>query len=414
MTSPGTSSDGVASPPLERYAWALAAPAEDGTVPIIELDRRWGMPAAPSAEHVVAGRPPLRSVKPLPTAVANLVGRTLFPYVFRRRAREYRLVRSQRLPPPPGASGASGAARNFLLSGALFQFSTDGRFRTLFDDICKAASADEAPATYHASGDGSIVARIDVGGSSVVLRAAPKGSLSDPSHIADALEHLASHGVARVPRPLGRGEIEGISWMTESRLTGSEPPRVDAQLLEDVVAFCSQLPVRPQASTLASSELQKVAEAFPDRAASVARVSDRVVPILEGLPAATRHGDLWAGNLLVQDGRLVGVVDWAAWHEAAVPGTDLLHLWASETKRGSSRELGEIWSSRPWTDATWLQATRPYWSALGIEPDEPVLEAIAAAWWAAWVVQSLLRHPARARNNRWVAGNVDAVLESLS
>lgn len=414
MTSPGTSSDGVALPPLERYAWALAAPAEDAAVSIIELDRRWGMPAAPPAEHVVAGRPPLRSVKPLPSAVANLVGRALFPFVFRRRARRHRLVRSQRLSPPPGASGASGAARNLLLSGALFQLSTDGRFRTLFDAICKAAGAEETPATFHASGDGSIVARIHAGGSSGILRAAPKGSLSDPSHIADALEHLASHGVERVPRLLGRGEIEGISWMTESRLGGSEPPRVDGQLLEDVVVFCSQLPMRPQPSTLVSVELKKVAEAFPDRAASVVRVSDRVTPILEGLPAATRHGDLWAGNLLVENGRLVGVVDWAAWHEAAVPGTDLLHLWASETKRGSSRELGEIWSSRPWTEATWVQATGPYWNALGIDPAEPVLEAIAAAWWAAWVVQSLFRHPARAHNDRWVAGNVDAVLGALS
>ena len=63
-----------------------------------------------------------------------------------------------------------------------------------------------------------------------------------------------------------------------------------------------------------------------------------------------RHGDLWSGNLLVAGRRLTGVLDWDAWHPAAVPGTDLLHLVATEQAHRTRHSLGSVWmvTTFPW------------------------------------------------------------------
>ena len=73
-----------------------------------------------------------------------------------------------------------------------------------------------------------------------------------------------------------------------------------------------------------------------------------------------------------------------------------------------------MWSERPWSDPRWLRATRAYWNALDLDPDAAILDAVAVAWWASWIAQSVTRHPARALQRRWVAGNVDPVMEKLA
>jgi Phosphotransferase enzyme family len=400
----------MVSPPLERYAWPLQAPEGEPAVRLVEMDAGWRWDPQPEDARVVVGRTPMRSTKPISAALKNALQRVLFSNRVRRGVDGLRLVGSQTLPPPGGA-GASGALRDWLLSGGLYRLSRDGRFPSLFNEILAAADARGAP-TFHASGDGSFVARVDVM-EPAILRGSKAGSPSDPARIADALELLEAAEIRRVPRPLGRGEVEGVSWMTESVLPGRAVSKVDGSLFAELVDFCAGLPVKDDPPTAWTEEIAIVTAAFPARLQSMERLSELVQPIFQDLPSAARHGDLWAGNLLVERDVLAGVVDWAAWHEAAVPGTDLLHLWASETKRGAKRELGEAWRERPWRDGEWIKATGPYWTALGVEPTTELLEAVAVAWWATWVAQSVSRYPERADNERWVRGNVDVVLESF-
>ena len=201
--------------------------------------------------------------------------------------------------------------------------------------------------------------------------------------------------------------------MTESFLSGRTPASVDEDLRRQAVAFCTQLPASGGPPTAAATELAFVAESLPESAAKIREVNSRIETTLKRLPGVTRHGDFWAGNFLVDEGRLVGIVDWAAWHDSAVPGTDLLHLSAAEKKKGGRGELGETWKTKPWADSDWLRITAPYWENLNVEPNAEVLEAVSIAWWAAWVAQSLARYPGRGENARWVQGNVDSVLESI-
>jgi hypothetical protein len=125
-----------------------------------------------------------------------------------------------------------------------------------------------------------------------------------------------------------------------------------------------------------------------------------------------RHGDLWKGNLLVERGILSGVVDWDAWHPAAVPGTDLLHLVAMEEMVGRGRSLGEVWLERPWTRPAFRAATARYWRELGITLDPEILEAVGWGWWANQVAWGLVRLPELADDEQWLDRNVHVVMNA--
>jgi aminoglycoside phosphotransferase (APT) family kinase protein len=123
-----------------------------------------------------------------------------------------------------------------------------------------------------------------------------------------------------------------------------------------------------------------------------------------------RHGDLWSGNLLVADGRLTGVVDWDAWHPSAVPGTDLLHLIATEEVLRTRSCLGDVWRQQPWESPAFALAARDYWQALGVRPSRQVLEAVGAAWWAGQVAHSIVMDAHLTHDGDWTERNVHAVL----
>jgi hypothetical protein len=134
---------------------------------------------------------------------------------------------------------------------------------------------------------------------------------------------------------------------------------------------------------------------------------------VEGLPAIVRHGDLWAGNLLVARGTLAGVVDWDAWHPAGIPGADLVQLLGTESRRDARQALGVSVSSRPWRRAELAPAVRVYLDAMGIRADDDVLELAGIAWWAAEVHGTITRLPHRAADEVWLEANVDGVLSGL-
>lgn len=296
----------------------------------------------------------------------------------------------------------------------MFQFSSDKSNETLLDIVARAAGAAKTPDRFHAPGDGGAVARIQTrGGDEAILRAAAAGGPTDPGRLADGLEYLERRGLGRIPRVTGRGVVEDISWITESLVEGVEPMELDDDLIAQVIEFCSDLPLTSGSPEAPAEELAVVGRAFPQWADRIARLQEEVAPTLGRLPGVARHGDLWSGNLLVREGRLTGVIDWAAWHPSAAPGTDLLHLRAAQRKRGTSTELGEVWLEHPWDDSGWLTLTAGYWTALGIEPNEETLEAISVAWWASWVAQSIARHPGRATQAHWVHGNIDSVMEAI-
>ena len=60
----------------------------------------------------------------------------------------------------------------------------------------------------------------------------------------------------------------------------------------------------------------------------VERLAGRLADLLPAAPApALLHGDLWTGNILVKDGRLVGLVDPACYHGDAEVDLAMLDLF---------------------------------------------------------------------------------------
>jgi aminoglycoside phosphotransferase (APT) family kinase protein len=119
--------------------------------------------------------------------------------------------------------------------------------------------------------------------------------------------------------------------------------------------------------------------------------------------SVARHGDLRRGNVLASRGRLVGVVAWENWHAFAVPGADLLNLFAPHP----GAEIGKRFSARPWLAQSFRKHTQVYWGSFHLEMTKPVLEAAAVAWWIGQLAVAARADAGVTSDERWIANNVD-------
>jgi aminoglycoside phosphotransferase (APT) family kinase protein len=187
------------------------------------------------------------------------------------------------------------------------------------------------------------------------------------------LPKLAPYLPVTIPTPLTKGEpAEGYawSWGVYSWLGGRNPcvdaPGDAGSLMREVVAFVEALqrvdlhggPPARRGRPLAEVQDEWAWEALRQLreldlidvgAAEAAWRDARRVRPWSG-PAVWIHGDLLAGNLLVQDGRLTGVIDWG---EVGIgdPACDLMVAWAvlpRELRPAFREALGA-------DDATWAR-----------------------------------------------------------
>jgi hypothetical protein len=163
-----------------------------------------------------------------------------------------------------------------------------------------------------------------------------------------ALQHVSDAVTAPIrvslPRPLGVHRIDDVDVQLQTGVPGHHlvartastrlrPPRV-ADQLDTVLSWCLELQgasahERVVDDRLIAERLVPLAAAAVTALGGDPRVSaflDRTLDQaggLEGtsLPMVVAHGDYWAGNILVERDRVVGVVDW----ERAT--TDDLPIW---------------------------------------------------------------------------------------
>jgi hypothetical protein len=391
-----------------------AAPGHSGVV--LEADDHWAFDAhAVDADVLVWGRAPSASGMPLATvARAALLRERAIQRLRRRPPHPWHLSSVQRLPPPVLQQRHRERARAAILGGALVQLTrTDPEMRVL-DQAAEAAGAIVPVGAFTAGSGGSILSRLRMrDGSEAMLRVGARDGASDPFRGGEALRWLASAGVPAVPRPLGSGRSGPARWTLESHLPGERAGRPNDAMLQEVARFCARLPAGSGPPAAATEDIGRIAAAFPRHASLLATVSSFLRPVLRGLPAVPRHGDLWSGNILIARGALAGIVDWDNWHPSAVPGTDLLHALAMDQALRSGRELGSVWLGAPWRSPAYQRLTAGYWPALDIWPDAATLQAVGIAWWAGYVAHSVARDPALVSDARWSARNVDDVLASL-
>jgi hypothetical protein len=397
----------------------LLLPADGRPSLVVETDPRWslaGTLAAGRPDVIVWGRAPAPSGTATRLLAQMAVARERALLTLRLRPpRPYRVRGVHRWPPPRLVDGsARNRLREALLGGVIVELSSGQPPPRLLDAAARAAGYAGRVSEFGAGSGGSALARLRAEAQHRIMRVAQAGQPADPAHAADALECLAPLRIPVVPRLLGRGRALSVSWTLEAELPGRRPPRVSPGIARQVAAICRQLPRASGGPTALRHDLDRIAAAIPDRRRPLMDLDETVSGRLARLPLVMRHGDLWAGNLLVSGDRLTGIVDWDSWHAAAAPGIDLLHLLAADTALRTKREIGEVWLDRPWRSEAFASIAADYWAAIGGRPTAAELDAVGVAWWAAEIGHALALAPEQAQDRRWVGLNVEAVLGSLA
>jgi hypothetical protein len=390
-------------------------PADNGLAAVVvEAGGDWSFDAAAlpaGADVVVWGRLPDASsplVRPAAAREVTLAG------LGRRIPAHLRIAAVHRLPPRALGTGVRARLRTALRAGALVEIGSRAGTRRVLDAAGTAAGAVRLGGRIHVGAGGTVLvpARL-ADGSRGILRVARAGAPGDPARLADTLERLAKAGVPLAPRLLGRGLVAQASWLAEQALPGRRPARASADLVGQVAEACARFPRSDDRPTAPIDDLLGAARLLPERAPAFTRLSSELAPALRELPAVLRHGDLWAGNVLVDRDRLVGLIDWDAVHPLGVPGSDLVQLVATDARRRAHQHLGDAFLGRPWRAPSFRRATAGYWTAMGTAPKPALLESAGVAWWASEVHHTLVRLPHRATDERWIATNVDPVLAAL-
>lgn len=392
---------------IERLAF-LFGPAE-GHSEFLRSDERWSRPTS-SAPHAVWGRRDLGSKDRAFSSIAKAFARERSLAALKRGGAKIHRLRPAALRPGVVRNALVGA----LFGGALVELGPPDRGGRVVDAAASAAGAAGRISSFRASTAGGLVAKVRIAGSErALLRVAGAGWPGDPAAAADALTALESTTLP-VPRLLGRGVVAGASWSLETLLAGARPRRLGPGIAAAIVSFVSDLPRAAEGPTALERDLSRIAERLPSRAGSVGEVAAWARAQAAGVPAVLRHGDLWLGNMLIHSGRLAGVVDWEGWDTSGVPGADLLQLLATERRIKARADLGEVWCRRPWRSDAFRSFSEGYWKAFGWKPAGAQEDLVAVAWWATEVAGTLMRVPLRAADDRWLAINVDRVLQAIA
>lgn len=384
--------------------------AGSSTVMVAPAD--WSLPSElPDVDVVVWGRAALAAGTGAREAAGRAASRERVLAGLRRRPPRGRIVRAMhRMDPPALRVGLRADARSVLLRGLLVELVRPAAPRRVLDAVLEAARVGTPPGQLRLGAGGTLLLAVDDARGPGVLRAAPAGAPGDPEPVAAALQAVAHDD--RVPSLHSAGQTAGASWTLESRLRGTRPRGLSPGLVEQVAEFCATLP-QPGGAASAEGDLDLLARQLPEHATALSALSDDLAPHLAQLPAVGRHGDLWSGNLLVDDVRLTGVLDWDAWSPAGVPGTDLLHLLATEQRLRGRTALGEVLLGRPWEERAARAALGAYWRRLDLPvPSASGRAAVGLAWWAAQLAGDLRRTPALAADARWQEFNVQRVLDA--
>ncbi|HYY08249.1 MAG TPA: phosphotransferase [Actinomycetota bacterium] len=367
-------------------------------------------PPAEDADSLAWGRGASPSGTPVPRAVATAMRRELALASIRARPPSgWRIAHVHRLAPQRAGTGPlRRRVRRALLGGAIVELTRGGETPRLLDRVLDDPGVTERSAPRLSSG-GAVVVTGRLGGEAVLVRLAPEGADGDPAVAAGALRALA--GVPLVPRLLAEGTTLGISWTVETLRSGRRPDRLTDVLAVAGAGFVARLPPGDDPPTSLAEDLSEIGRSVPSRRQAIERLAGSID--VGDLPAVLRHGDLWAGNLLTHRGRLSGVIDWDAWHPRAVPGADLLELYASGARLRARRPLGEVWRERPWRAEAFQALARGHQRRFGLHPGDDRWEIVGVAWWAAKVAGTLRRLPERGADERWLADIVDPVLDAL-
>ena len=232
-------------------------------------------------------------------------------------------------------------------------------------------------------------------------------------------------GIAdRVPWVLAEGKTGLTLWSLERRLPGSvPPPRLETPLVRDSLAFLQELHLLAEDGGDPAANAERadaIGRYCGEPTGSVLRdFGAQLDRELRQMPRGFAHGDFWTGNLLMDGGGLVGVVDWPAAAAGSLPVLDLLHLEVNSVRELTGRPLGSVFidDALPRMRAGGSELMRSYCSRLGLDLDAAQSEALAGAYWLQAVAHELFdpdRDPNQAADPEWRRQNIELVLDALT
>jgi Phosphotransferase enzyme family len=270
------------------------------------------------------------------------------------------------------------------------------------------------------------------------------------SRAAASLEQLhtrleGADGDAMLPVPIGRGELEGRTWLVESALSGrsartllGDPDARRRMLRATIIAIGRIHDATAQPIVVDESVIDRwvtergriIAGALrhtlprPAGGGRLPGVEAAISAELRGrtLVAGWIHGDLWPANVLVGGDEFVvsGFVDWDSAGKGELALHDRLHLALTTRRLVERKELGpvliELLTGGDWTDDDRV-VLGEHVEPIGDRDQEGAeirsgLSMRTGLWlyWLRFVESNLARHPGLANDRAWMVSNVERVI----
>jgi aminoglycoside phosphotransferase len=221
-----------------------------------------------------------------------------------------------------------------------------------------------------------------------------------------------------VPRTLGAGEVEGLAFVLESRLPGSDcrrlPEAEQARVIPMALETIADLQSRTRSVTAVdAATLDRWVREPASHVRAVVRgthrnaldaLQARLIDALSGraVARAWAHGDYNQTNVLIDGGRVSGVVDWTEAEPDGLVGADAVTLLLFERILAGT-ELGPVLLE-------WLADPSPVAWVVGEEVDSRTMLLLT---WLRHVGGNLAHSTRYAANPVWMHRNVRTVLAGL-
>jgi aminoglycoside phosphotransferase (APT) family kinase protein len=225
---------------------------------------------------------------------------------------------------------------------------------------------------------------------------------------------------ARVPWPLAHGRTGLADWAVERRLSGETvPAAVEGRLLDDCVDFLVALFAAGDGAAPASpaADAETIARhCSPGAAERVRELGRRLEQELAGVRRGFAHGDFSTTNLIVEQGRLSGVIDWERAGAGRLPLLDLFKLLLEAERLERRTTFGDslVRFLLPWARTGGDDTARAYCNRIGLAADSRLLERLVAAFWLDRFAYELGTVADRSGRADWMRANIYDVADALA
>lgn len=221
----------------------------------------------------------------------------------------------------------------------------------------------------------------------------------------------------RVPWVLAAGTVGLARWSVERRLPGKLAAAGWREVTDDALDFLTglfEVRVDGAGSAAPARDAEICASHFPEQAEAFRDLGFRIDEALAEVPRGFDHGDFWGGNLLLEQGRLAGVVDWPSAGPGRLPLLDVFQLRVQQVREETGALFASVVSEHllPQLRAGGHELDLAYCRRLGLELGPHELVSLGGAYWLEELRHGLVdpdRDPGLPAQLQWRRSNVETL-----